>query len=287
MKNNTYDITVSTFQEIVIENSKNIPVLVVFWSSQDPISLSLIPCIDNIHNEAPDRFIFARVNCDVEDQIVAHFGVTNVPSIFFFKDGVAIDGFAGEQTNDFINEFINKHTPDQSDILLAQGQTFFAQGKIAEAKNCFVEALQLNNENNNIKLALAQVFLTTGAIESAKIQLDNIPMKDQNMIYHSLISQLELAIQSSQTPEITALEKALTQALENTEDKAKIQYQLAIQYSQHQRNAEALELLLNILMVDLGHENGDAKKAMLDILATTDDAVLVGQYRRKLYSLLY
>lgn len=287
MNSNTYDISVSTFQEIVIERSKELPVLVFFWSNQDPVCHQLLPFIDNIHSQDPDHFVFARVNCDVEEKIVAHFGVTNVPSVFFFKDGVAIDGFAGEQTNEFVSEFINKHTPDESETLFAQGQTLFAQGKISEAKECLIKALQLSPENNEVKLALAQNHLTTGAIESAKLLLDNIPMKDQNMIYHSLISQLELAVQSAQTPEITALESALEAVLESKEDKTAIQFKLALQYSQHQRNAEALELLINILMLDLGYENGDAKKTMLDILTTTDDAPLVSKYRRKLYSLLY
>ena len=108
-------------------------------------------------------------------------------------------------------------------------------------------------------------------------------MADQNMIYHSLVSELELAEQSAQTPEITALEEAL----ENTDDKQPIQYQLAIQYHQAKRYKEALNLLYSLLCNDLGYENGDAKKTMLDLLATVDDAALVSEYRRKLYSLLY
>ena len=151
------------------------------------------------------------------------------------------------------------------------------------AKTAILSASKFSPENNDIKLALAQVYLGLGDHESAKPLLDVIPLADQNMIYHSVVSQLALAVQASQTPEIIALEAQL----EKTDDKTSIEYQLAVQYSQANRNKEALALLYNILSTDLGYENGDAKKTMLDLLGTIDEPKLVSEYRRKLYSLLY
>lgn len=280
---NNHDVSVSTFPQIILEGSKEKPVLVVFWSQQCPVCTELLPLIDKIHAEDNQAFVFARVNCDVESQIVSHFGVQSVPSVFMFIDGQGADGFAGEQTEQFIRDFINKHTPDQSQLLLQQGQTLFAQGNVEQAKTTLLQANELSPQASDIKLALAQVYLALGEFETVIPLLATIPMADQNMIYHSLSSQLELAKQSSQTPEITALE----QQLENAEDKTAVEYQLAIQYNQVNRNSEALALLYNILLTDLGYENGDTKKTLLDILATIDDASLVSEYRRKLYSLLY
>lgn len=283
MQANSHDVTVSTFQQIIIEGSKEKPVLVVFWSAKDPVCASLLPLLDKLHHEENQSFTLARINCDVEQQIVAHFGVQNVPSVFIFSDGQGVDGFAGEQSEEFIRTFIKKHTPDQSQLLLQQGQNLFAQGSVLEAKTAISQAAKLSPQDNEIKLALAQVYLALGDHESAQPILDIIPMADQNMIYHSLVSQLQLALQSAQTPEITALEAKLQTA----EDRLTIEYQLAIQYNQVNRNSEALNLLYKVLVADLGYENGEAKKTMLDLLATIDDARLVSEYRRKLYSLLY
>lgn len=287
MSVNNHDVSVSTFPQIILEGSKEKPVLVVFWSQQCPVCCELLPLLDKIHAEDEQAFVLARINCDVEQQIVNHFGVQSVPSVFMFKDGQGADGFAGEQSEEFVREFINKHTPDQSFILLQQGQTLFAQGEVEQAKTIILQVQQItasDNENyNDVKLALAQIYLALGEFENASPILEAIPMAGQNMIYHSLMSQLELAKQSSQTPEITALELSL----ESTTDKTPIEYQLAIQYNQSNRNAEALALLYNILLIDMNYEDGEAKKTLLDILATIDDAKLVSEYRRKLYSLLY
>ena len=288
---NNHDVSVSTFPQIILEGSKEKPVLVVFWSQQCPVCNQLLPLLDKIHAQDEQAFVLARINCDVEQQIVTHFGVQSVPSVFMFIDGQGVDGFAGEQNEQFIREFINKHTPNQSLKLLQQGQTLFAQGEVEQAKAIFLEALQLTDKDdenyNEIKLALAQVYLALGEFENAEPLLETIPMAGQNMIYHSLMSQLELAKQSSQTPEITALEKDLENAIANKTDKTPIEYQLAVQYNQANRNGEALALLYNILLVDMNYEDGEAKKTLLDILATIDDAKLVSEYRRKLYSLLY
>jgi putative thioredoxin len=283
MQATSYDVSVANFQEIILEGSKEKPVMVVFWSPKSQVCASLLPILDRLHNQFDQCFILARINCDTEQQIVSHFGVQSVPSVFMFIDGQGVDGFAGEQTEAFVKEFIEKHTPNATDVLLQEGQTLFAQGQLDEAKVAILSASKLSPENNDIKLALAQVYLGLGDHESAKPLLDAITLADQNMIYHSLVSQLSLALQASQTPEIIALEAQL----ETTEDKTSIEYQLAIQYSQANRNKEALILLYNILSTDLGYENGDAKKTMLDLLDTIDEPKLVSEYRRKLYSLLY
>jgi len=283
MQADIFDVTAQDFQTVVAQGSTNKPVLVIFWSGQCPVCKSLLPLLEQLQREHASGFTLARVNCDTEHQVAQHFEIKSVPTVYMFVNGKGVDGFAGEQTTTFINDFINKHLPDPSLVLLNDAQTLFAQGKLDEAKATIIQALTISPEDNQIKLAAAQIYLALGEFENAKPILSAIPIPDQNMIYHSLMSELQLAEQSAQTPEITALEDALIDA----SDKPPIQYKLAIQYHQNKRFSEALALLYTLLCHDLGYENGDAKKTMLDILANVDDAPLVSEYRRKLYSLLY
>jgi len=283
MQTSSYDVTVSTFPQIIVEGSKEKPVLVVFWSAKSPICSALLPLLDKLQGEFNHAFTLARINCDVEQQIVSHFGVQSVPSIFIFKDGEGIDGFAGEQSEEFIQLFLKKHIPDPVMALVEKGQTFFAQGQLLEAKETLLQAVKLAPEDYQVKLALAQVYLGLGEHENAQPILANVPPADQNMIYHSLVAELANAVESSQTPEISALESQLA----TVDDKPAVQYKLAQLYQQASRSKEALGLFYQILSVDLGYENGEAKKTMLTLLEAIDDAALVSEYRRKLYSLLY
>ena len=109
-------------------------------------------------------------------------------------------------------------------------------------------------------------------------------MQDQDAQYKGLIAKLELHKQAGNSPEIQQLEEKLAA---NPTD-ANITFELAVQYSQVNRNEEALALLLNILRNDLNFADGNAKKTMMDILAALGQGnPIAGTYRRQLYSLLY
>lgn len=278
-----FDVTAQDFQSVIAQGSVEQPVLVIFWSMQCTICQTLLPVLEQLQREHSNRFTLARINCDKNEALVKHFDIQSVPTIYMYVNGQAVDGFAGQQSTDLINEFIKKHLPDPAVALLHDAQTLFAQGKVLEAKATIVQAHHLSPNDSGIVLAYAQILLGLGEFENAKPLLESVPMADQNMIYHNLISELQLAEQASQTPEISALETQLSTSV----DKRPVQYKLAIQYHQAKRFKEALHLLYGILVADLGYEDGEAKKTMLDILATMDDPALTSEYRRKLYSLLY
>lgn len=283
MQAGVFDVTAHDFQTIVAQGSNNQPVMVFFWSNQCTICQALLPLLEKLQKQHNNHFTLAKINCDIEHQIVQHFDIKSVPTVYMFVDGQGVDGFAGEQTTAFINDFINKHLPDETALLLANAQTLLAQGQLLEAKNMILSAKHIIEDDNQVKLLLAQVYLSLGEFEHAKPILENIPLEEQNIIYHNLISELELIERSSHTPEILALEQRLT----NEENKGPIQFELSVQYFQTKRFKEALNLLYTLLSVDLSYGNGEAKQYMLTLLATIDDQVLVSEYRRKLYSLLY
>ena len=283
MQAGVFDVTANDFQTIVAQGSASQPVMVVFWSDQCTICQTLLPVLEQLQKQHNNRFTLAKINCAIEYQIVQHFDIKSVPTVYMFVDGQGVDGFAGEQTTAFINDFINKHLPDETALLLTNAQTLLAQGQLLEAKNIILSAKHISEDDNQVKLLLAQVYLSLGEFEHAKPILENISLEEQNIIYHNLMSELELIERSSHTPEILALEQRLT----NEENKGPIQFELSVQYFQTKRFKEALNLLYTLLSVDLNYENGEAKKYMLTLLATIDDQVLVSEYRRKLYSLLY
>jgi len=283
MQADILDVTLKDFQSVIAQGSVNKPVLAVFWSPHCAICKSLLLTLEQLQREHANGFTLAKINGDVEQQIVQHFDIKSVPTAYMFVNGQGVDGFAGEQSIDVINAFIKKHLPDLAQKLLAEAQTLFAQGQINEAKKTLLQAQKINTDEVQITLSLAQVYLALGEFESAKPLLMSIPVAEQNMIYHSLISELAQIEKSTQTPEIIALEKALLTAI----DKKPIEYQLATQYKQTKRYEEALKLLMALLTHDINYDDGKAKKMILTMLESVDNPTLVSAYRRKLYSLLY
>ncbi len=281
MSANIKPVTIENVREL-LELSFSQPVLFYFYSERSPACLNLGPVLQRIAQSYPEALTLAVVDCDQEQQLAAHFGVRSVPTVLFIKEGQPVDGFAGEEPEQAILQRLSAFLPKPEDQLLQQAMPLLEQQNWTEAYPLLKQANELASERVDIRLQLALVQVELGQLEAAEKALSTILMADQDALYHSVKARLELAQQAADSPEIKALEQALATDPDNKE----LQQQLAVQYHQVQRSAEALALLFEILKQDLNF--GEAKKLYLDILATLPKGEpLASSYRRKLYSLLY
>jgi putative thioredoxin len=278
---NIKPVSIENVREL-LEQSFTQPVLFYFYSERSPACLNLGPVLQRIAQSYPDALTLAVVDCDQEQQLAAHFGVRSVPTVLFIKEGQPVDGFAGEEPEQAILQRLSAFLPKPEDMLLQQAMPLLEQQNWTEAYPLLKQANELAVERVDIRLQLALVQVELGQLEAAEKALSTVLMADQDALYQSVKARLELAQQAADSPEVKALEQALATDPDNKE----LQQQLAVQYHQVQRSAEALALLFEILKQDLNF--GEAKKLYLDMLATLPKGEpLASSYRRKLYSLLY
>ena len=279
---NSIAITLENFQQVILEESKTKLVLVDFWAQQIPESVELRDKLAIALTNVGDTILYATVDCETQGQIAQQFGIQGLPTAILVQDGQPLDGLTGPQTDESISEFLAKYLPKEQDTLLAQANELVAENKIAEALPVISQAYQLDNERADIKLVLANVYIQTGKVEEAEVLLNSIKMIDQNSDYKSLMAKLELANQAADSPEIQALE----QQLQNDPDNIELQQKLAAQYSQVNRNDEALSILF--LLVQKDGADMTSKDLLLDVLKSLPDGdALATKYRRKLYTLMY
>tara|TARA_R110001632_G_scaffold50573_1_gene126396 strand:- start:306 stop:1151 length:846 start_codon:yes stop_codon:yes gene_type:complete len=279
---NSIAITLENFQQVILEESKTKLVLVDFWAQQIPESVELRDKLAIALTNVGDTILYATVDCETQGQIAQQFGIQGLPTAILVQDSQPLDGLTGPQTDESISEFLAKYLPKEQDTLLAQANELVAANKIAEALPVISQAYQLDNERADIKLVLANVYIQTGKVEEAEVLLNSIKMIDQNSDYKSLVAKLELANQAADSPEIQALE----QQLQNDPDNIELQQKLAAQYSQVNRNDEALSILF--LLVQKDGADMTSKDLLLDVLKSLPDGdALATKYRRKLYTLMY
>ncbi|MEY8251934.1 MAG: tetratricopeptide repeat protein [Colwellia sp.] len=277
-------ITLDNFQQAVVEESKNKLVLVSFWAEQVPESIELRDKLAAKLANLSEYITLATVDCQSQGQIAQQFGIEGLPTAILLKDAQPLDGISGPQNDATIATFLNDHLPKPEDILLAQAKAALGNNLLVEAENIIIQAYQVNNERADIKLVLIDVYLQTGKTTEAKALLDTIMMVDQDSEYHALIAKAELAEQAENSPEIKALEAQL----KATPDDINLSQQLAAQYSQVNRQEDALTILFRL--VQAGDENTKerSKELFLDILKSLSDGnPLAAKFRRKLYTLMY
>ncbi len=279
---NSLAITLENFQQVILEESKTQLVLVDFWAQTIPESVELRDKLAHELATHRDTILFTTVDCESQGQIAQQFGIQGLPTAVLVKDGQPLDGLTGPQTDETISEFLAKYLPNELDTLLAQAKALLADNKVAEAFPVISQAYQLDNERADIKLVLANVYIQTGKVTEAEALLKSIKMIDQDSEYQSLMAKLELALQAADSPEIQALEQQIKAEPDNIE----LQHKLAAQYSQVNRNADALTILFRLVQKD--GSDITSKDLLLDVLKSLPDGdALATQYRRKLYTLMY
>ena len=101
----TVDVTDQTFQEVVVEGSKERPVVVDMWAEWCGPCRTLGPILEKIADERAGAFLLAKLDTDANQMTAASFGVQSIPTVIAFKDGKPVDGFIGAYPEPEVNRF--------------------------------------------------------------------------------------------------------------------------------------------------------------------------------------
>jgi len=81
------DVTEATFDQEVIEGSKETPVLVDFWAEWCGPCHAVSPVLDKIAQERQGDLKLVKVNIDENQNLAGRYGVMSIPTMILFKDG--------------------------------------------------------------------------------------------------------------------------------------------------------------------------------------------------------
>jgi thioredoxin 1 len=87
------EITVSNFDEVVLQSKQ--PVLVDFWAQWCGPCKAIGPIIEELNNDYAGKAVIGKVDVDSNQELAVRFGIMNIPTILFFKDGQIVDKLKG------------------------------------------------------------------------------------------------------------------------------------------------------------------------------------------------
>jgi len=89
----TIEITDANFQEVVLNAGQ--PAVIDFWAEWCGPCRMLTPIIKDLSQEYEGRILVGKVDVDSNPGISGTYGIRNIPTLLFFKDGKVVDKQVG------------------------------------------------------------------------------------------------------------------------------------------------------------------------------------------------
>jgi len=277
------DVTTDTFESEVLQKSLQTPVLVDFWATWCGPCKSLTPVLEKLAGEYGGAFVLAKVDVDKEQQIAAAFQIRSVPTVFLLVGGQPVDAFQGALPEGELRQFLQQHGVEPQADAVEEASAVAPLDPHEEVVR-LRHAVQAEPDKDELKLDLALALLRTGAAAEAEQLLDALPANlatDDRTVRAR--ARLGFAALLKDAPPVAVLE----QAIAADEGDLKARHLLAVHHLVGGDAAAGLEQLIEMLRRDRGYADGLPKKALIDAFRIVEDEDLVGQYRRRMASLLF
>lgn len=280
-----FEVNADNFEQIVIEGSKNAPVLVDFWADWCAPCKMLMPVLQKLAADYGDNFVLAKVNTDVERELAAQHGIRSLPTLRLYRHGEVVDEVMGAQPEAALRAMIEPWIERESDRVLARALALADQGRPSEALAMLDEAAAEDPDNSRLRLAQAQLSLQAGDPDRAESLFDALPAdvreSDQG---RSLAALLEFGRAAAEAPDRATLEE---QVKADPGD-PQARYRLAARQVLEGHHDEALETLMELLRRAPRYGDGAARRALLGLFGLLgEDDPRVGRYRRQMFALLH
>lgn len=165
---NIITVNESDFEYEVIAYSQNTPVVVDFWADWCRPCKTLSPLLERLAEESNGAFRLAKVDADVNPNLVLHWKVRSLPTVVAFSEGNMVANFVGLQPEERIRDFINQVLPPSpANLLVEKGNSLFASEKLDLASDAYNEALTVDKQSPGALLGLMKIALRHGKPDEA------------------------------------------------------------------------------------------------------------------------
>jgi putative thioredoxin len=258
---NVIEVTDATFEQVVVEGSKQRPVVVDLWATWCGPCKTLGPLLEKVAAERDGAFLLAKLDVDANPMVAQALGVQSIPTVVAFSNGEPVNGFVGAYPEEAVNQFVDMIVPTPAELDVEEAQAEAEAGDLPGAEQDYRDALAKDPQSRDAAVGLSGILVERGELEEARALLNPlVPDTDAERLL------------------------AAARVREWGSGSADGLVGSAMSLGAAERWREALDGLIAALDTD----RQGAQAALLDAFAALgDEDPLVLEYRRKLASALF
>ncbi len=277
-----FDVEIQSFQTDVIERSKQVPIVLLFWTDQVAPAVETKNALERLAAQGAGKFAVGLSDVAVDQSLAQQLRVQGIPSIRVIRDGQLADQLEGPQSEAVLKEFIDRLTMSSGDLVRAELYRFVAEKNWEGALAVLQQAI--NDEPNNpaLKVEWADVLVQQGDAEGARTVLATIPEDTEGRDRPT--TRLELLEEAAGFGDVAEVEAAVAA----DEDNLEARYQAAVVLAVDGQFESALDHAMAILMRDREFREDAGRTTMVRILSLTEKGSDVAKrYRRKMFNFMH
>jgi putative thioredoxin len=281
----TRDVTSADFDQIVIQGSRQTPVLVDFWAPWCGPCRALTPVLERLAHEYEGRFVLAKVNSDENPDLAREYGIRSIPNVKAFVDGRLTDEFLGALPESAVREFIDRFMPTPGELMRRSAAERGAAGATDEALALLASAAEKEPNNDAVHADRIELLLELARVAEARTAASRLgPLAVRDARVARALARLQLADDAGTDANADTLEKRVQASPGELDTRLR----LAKLYAAQEHYEPALEQLLEITRRDRSFGDDVGRKTMLAIFDLLQgQGELVSRYRRLLASALH
>lgn len=99
------ELSDSSYKEVL---EKNAAVVIDFWAQWCGPCKAMLPILQEIADEYEGRVVVGKVDVDQNQDLCGEYGIMNIPTMLFFKNGQLVDRHIGACKKSDLQAFFDK-----------------------------------------------------------------------------------------------------------------------------------------------------------------------------------